>query len=289
MKRRSEHGMALVSVLLIVALAAALLAIMLSGEDASLQRATRLAQAARARAIARGGEASAVAALRRDMVVAPSSDDASEAWAHIADRDAAIEGGRFSLIIADASGKLDLNPLVHGDPLTLQRLSVLAGAIDLPPDSARHIADLMAVTGPIADISELAPAGLDPAAIGRLAAVATALPVPAALNVNAVPEPLLGLLVDNPAGAQALGARRARSGKLTAADFAAEHLRVPPGAGFTSRFYWVRARVTIGDTTQQSTSLLERRQTRDGLPQVSVIGRWSGHFAPLQAPDFTEQ
>jgi len=283
----NEQGMALVSVLLIVALAAALLAIMLSGEDASLQRATRLAQAARARAIARGGEASAVTALRRDMATAPASDDTTEAWAHIGDREAAIQGGRFSLVVADASGKLDLNPLVRGDPLTLQRLSVLAGAIGLPSDSARHIADLMVVTGPIADIRELGPAGLDTAAVARLAAVATALPAPVALNLNSVPEPLLGLLVDNPAAAHGLATRRARSGKLSAADFAAEHVRIPPGTGFTSHFYWVRARVTIGDTAQQLASLIERRQARDGTPQVLVIGRWQGSAAPAQAPAIT--
>jgi len=282
--RRGEDGMALVSVLLIVALAAALLAIMLSGEDASLQRATRLAETARARAIARGGEASAVAALRRDLAAAPASDDATEAWAHIADRDARIDGGRFSLVIADAAGKLDLNPLIRRDPLTLQRLSVLAGTLRLPPDAAQHIADLMAVTGPIADISELAPAGLDQAAIARLAAVATALPMPTMLNLNAAPEPVLGMLVDNPAAAHALATRLARNGKLTADDFAAEHVRVPPGAGFASPFYWVRSRVTIGDTAQQLASLLERRQSRAGTPEVMVIGRWRGSAIPVQAP-----
>jgi general secretion pathway protein K len=286
--KQDETGMALVSVLLIVALAAALLAIMLSGEDASLQRATRLTEAARARAIARGGEASAITALRRDLATAPASDDRSEAWAHIGDRETPIAGGRFSLAIADASGKLDLNPLVHGDPVTRQRLGVLASALGLPADSAQRITDLLAVTGPIADIAELAPAGLAPDAIAKLAAVTTALPAPAALNLNAAPEPVLALLVDNPMAAHALVGRRDRAGKLTAEDFAAEHARVPPGAGFTSRFYWVRVRVTIGDTAQQLASLLERGQGRNGGPRIAAIGRWQGNAIPAQAPAIAE-
>jgi len=283
--KENESGMALISVLLIVALAASLLAIMMSGEDASIDRATRLTEAARARAIARGGEASAITALRRDLVAAPASDDAGEPWAHIGDRDTSITGGRFSLTIADASGKLDLNPLVHGDPVTRQRLGVLANALGLPPDSPQRIAELLAVTGPIADLTELAPAGLSSQAIAKLATVATALPAPAALNLNAAPEPVLALLVDNPAAAHALAQQRNRQGKLTAADFSAEHARMPPGTGFTSHYYWVRTRATIGDTSQQLASLIERRQKSDGTTQIAAIGRWQGNSIPAQAPE----
>jgi general secretion pathway protein K len=234
--------------------------------------------------VARGGEASAITALRRDLAAAPASDDSGEPWAHIGDRDTPIAGGRFSLVIADASGKLDLNPLVHGDPVTRQRLGVLTNALGLPADSAQHITDLLAVTGPIADIEELAPAGFAPDAIAKLAAVTTALPAPAALNLNAAPEAILALLVDNPMAAHALVLRRERQGKLTTEDFAAEHARVPPGAGFTSHFYWVRVRVTVGNTTQQLASLLERRQAPNGAPQVAAIGRWQGNAIPAQAP-----
>ncbi|MDO6413602.1 type II secretion system protein GspK [Sphingomonas sp. BIUV-7] len=275
--------MVLVNVLLLVGLAAAVLAIMVAGDDAGLQRATRMAEAAQAVQIARGGELSAVAALRRDMVQAPDSDDATEPWANIDEKGAAIEGGRFAMIVTDATGKLDLNPLAKDDTITKGRLATMAGALDLTPGTAQRIATYLIVTGPIADLAELSAAGLTPAEIAKLAAFATVLPIRTSINLNAVSEPLLALLVDNPVAARGLVARRTRTGRLTRDDFALEQAAIPPGCGFTATFFWSVAEARIGGTSQRLTSLIERRKTEDGRPFVEVVGRWKGR-SPTQAP-----
>lgn len=275
--------MVLVNVLLLVGLAAAVLAIMVAGDDAGLQRATRMGEAAQAAQIARGGELSALAALRRDMVEAPDSDDATEPWASIDEKGIAIEGGRFAAVVADATGKLDLNALTRDDAVTKGRLATLAGALDLPQGTAGRIAEYIAAAGPIADVAELGAVGLKPEELARLAGFATALPLRTGINLNAVSEPLLALLVDNPAVARALVARRTRTGRLTRDDFMLEQAAIPPGCGFTSGFFWSVAEARVGGTRQRLTSLIERRKTEEGKPFAQVVARWRGP-APLQAP-----
>jgi general secretion pathway protein K len=283
--RPGEQGMALVTVLLMVAVAAAALAIMMSGEDAALQRATRMGDAARARAIAQAGELSVIAALRRDKDV--ESDNATEPWATIADKGSPIPGGKFQLVVADAQGKLNLTPLMNGDQLVKQRLATLATALRLPDGAAERIARRIAVGGPISDMAELREIGLSQPEIARLAAVATFLPFPVTVNLNAAPEALLGLLTGDPVAARALAARRARAGKLSLEDFAFERTPQPPGSGFVSRFFWVSTRVTISGTAQQVTTLLLRRPGKDGT-EVVAIARWRGGSAPVQAPTITD-
>jgi general secretion pathway protein K len=280
--RTHEQGMALVTVLMLIAIAAAALAIMMASEDAGLQRARRMGDAARARAIAEAGELSAIAALRRDHN--SDSDDATEQWANIADRGSPIPGGRFQIVVTDAQGKLDLNPLFRGDALTQQRLTAIATAMRLPRGAGDRIAARLATGGPIVDLAELGETGLAPADITRLATVATALPLPSTINLNAAPESLLALLIANPVAAHALATRRAGTGRIGAGDLANERVNRPAGSGFTSRLFWVSSRATIGDTSQQLTSLLLRRPAADGRFDVVAIARWRGATGPAQAP-----
>jgi general secretion pathway protein K len=290
MRRRvpeGEAGMVLVNVLLLVGLAAAVLAIMVAGDDAGLQRATRMAEAAQAQQIAHAGELSVIAALRRDMIEAPESDDPTEAWANIGEKGAPIEGGTFALAVVDATGKLDVNALVKDEPLVKARLATMAGAVGLDAGAAERIAAFLVKSGPIADIAELVGAGLRADDIARLAPFVTALPVRAAINLNAVSEPMMALLVDDPVVARALIARRARSGRLTRDDFALEHIAIPAGCGFVSPLYWAVTRATIGDTAQQLTSLIERRTVNGNQPEVVAIARWRGR-QPAQAPILPE-
>jgi general secretion pathway protein K len=259
---------------------------MMSGEDTALQRATLMGDAARARAIADAGELSAVAALRRDNDLA--NDNGAETWANIADRGSAIAGGRFQIAIADAQGKLNLNRLVQGDPLTRRRLESVSNALRLPRDTADHITGLITVTGPLSDLDQLTAIGLSPDDIARLATMVTALPQATMINLNAIPEPLLALLLDNPVAARGLIARRARSGKLTRDDLALERVALPAGTGFASNLFWVHSRATIGGAGQELTSLLLRRPLKTGGVKVVAIGRWRGSAAPAQAPALRE-
>ena len=278
--------MILVNVLLIVALASSVVALMLSAQDEGLQRAIRTREAGQADAAIRGGELSAIVALRRDAAVAPASDNLSEPWAKIGDRAVPIAHGRFTLAIADAQAKFNINALARGDVAALATMTRIGAALALPADAVPRATALIQAIGPLPDLAALGLAGIDRATIARLAPLVTALPGNTPVNVNTADARLLGVLLGNPVAGETLAARRNRRGFLTADDFALAHAPLPPGTGFTSSLFWVRARVAIGDTAREQTSLLLRRS--DGArPAVAAIGRWTG-AAPAQAPALPE-
>ena len=278
-----ERGMILVNVLMIVALAASVLALMLSSEDGALQRSTRLREAARANAIARGGELSAISELRRDAITNPESDNLSEAWANIADAGVAIDGGRFAFVVGDAQARYNVNALARGDVMSRDVFARIVAAAGLDPNLSEQMAVLLALGGPVSDLAALRQIGMDDGDIARLSMFVTALPGDTPVNVNTASEALLAVLLNNPPAARTLVARRERGGGLTSDDLAAARVILPPGTGFTSRYFWSRGRVTIGDTSQQLVSLLQRR-TKGDRPEVIAIARWRGAAIPLQAP-----
>ena len=278
-----ERGMILVNVLLFVAIASAVVALMLSSQDIAGERSAMLADAARAEAIARGGELSAIVALRRDAIAAPTSDYVGEPWGAVSQRDIAIAGGRFDLAVADAQSRFNVNALAGEDPIAIETLAKIATALRLPPDAALRAAALIRTVGPIADLTPLRFAGLDPATSAQLSELITAVPGTTTVNLNSASEPLIAIMTGDAARARMLVALRARRGFLTGQDFAAMGLPVPAGGGFTSDLYWVRTRVTVGETRQQLTSLIARRRDEQQRLSVAAIGRWRGAAAPDQA------
>ncbi len=267
--------MILLNVFALIAFAAAVLLTMTTSQDAGLERGVRFREAAMALTAARGGEASAITALRRDMLTAPQTDHYKEPWAAVAQRDVAISGGRFSLDVEDAQARFNVNSLIAGGAIADATAARVETALKLPVGSAAALTSYLRETGPIQQISELRRAGLDPATLATIAPYLTALPGATTINVNTVSEPLLALLLGDPAAARVLIERRAGPGFLTPADFTAARVAVAPGLGFTSDHYSVTTAVTIGGTTQRLTSLLERRRGPTGVAVV-VIARDRG-------------
>ncbi len=263
--------MILLNVLAMVAVAVAAVMLMLGTQDPALDRAIRLREAAQALSVARGGELSAIAALRRDMIAAPGTDNRTEAWAKVAQAQTPIEGGTFTLTIADAQGRFNVNDAAGaGEPV----LAAITTALRLDPDIASRIAKSIAERGRVSDLAQLSRAEIDPETIAKLRSLVTALPGRADVNVNVAAPELLAVLVGDPVGGRILGDRRDRAGLLTPADFAATGLRLAAGAGYTSDHYVVTTTVTMGGTTQTLTSLLERRGGR--TPVVATIARSIG-------------
>ena len=293
MRPHSDQGMILINVLVIVIMATAVLAIMLAGQDSDLERSRQLRSAAQAMAIARGGELSAITALRRDLASGSTADTLGEPWANISDRDVRIGSGRFSFVVADAQARFNINnlavgpKLAQGDAISQDDLRQLATVVGIAPD---HVAGLLAVLkahGPINDLSELSAVGLGNDELRRLALLCTSLPEPTTVNVNTASEALLTVLTGNPAVAHEIVMARARAGAggISGVGGSAQgRFILPPGTGVSSGYFWARARVTVGGTTQQLTSLLHRRLA-DGKPIVEAVRRWRG-TAPLGAPDF---
>ncbi len=270
--------MILVNLLALIALASTVVALMLTTQDAALDRAVRFREAARAAAVARAGELSAAAALRRDLLEAPNADHLREPWARVVQPGTAIDGGRFSLAVADAQGRFNLQNLSQEGPAAATAVALLERALADQPGRATALVDALRRAGPVTDASQLAALGLDPATVARLAPFVTRLPGPTPINLNTAADPLVNLLFE-PAAAQAILAQRARAGFVTPADLDAIGAALPPGVGFTSNYWWVRTTVTIGGTEQVLTSLLVRGG-EGGAPAATTLGRWWGPAAP---------
>jgi general secretion pathway protein K len=276
--------MILINVLVIVIMATAVLAIMLASQDADLERSRQLRSAAQAMAIARGGELSAITALRRDLAAGSTTDTLAEPWANIADRDVKIGSGRFSFVVADAQARFNINNLAAGGAIPQDALRQLATVVGIPPQQVVTLLAALKPRGPIGDLTELRALGLGDDAIRRLSVLCAALPEPTTVNVNTAPEALLAILTGNPAIAHQIVMARARAG--AGGIGGAGQFILPPGTGVSSSYFWTRARVTVGGTTQQLTSLLHRRLA-GGKPVVEAVRRWRG-AAPLGAPEFPD-
>lgn len=272
--RRKEEGVVLINVLVILALMASVVFAMISLSDLSVTRSQRYSEASQALELIAAGETSAIVVLRRDLAESPASDHLLEDWAQIQQDEVAIAGGRFSLTITDAQAKLNLNALQGAGAGGLQLLSGVITALDLSPDLSFRIAARLAQTAPLSSLRDLeTDIGLTPAERARLSELATVLPRRTDININTAPEALLNVIANNPVQARNLIGIRNRQGFLTREDVIAAGMVLPPGIGFSSRFFIVTTDVVIGATAQSQQSLLQRRAGRDSQPEVVVIGR----------------
>ncbi len=285
-RNRDQRGMILINVLVIVMLATAVLTVMLVSEDDDVDRGFALRSAAQAMATARGAELSAVAALRRDLATGSTADTLGEPWANIADRNARIPGGSFRFAVTDAQSRFNINNLMRGDVTARDNFIKIAASAALPVETAETIARLLPFAGPLESLSQLRMVGVSDAQLRRLALLCTALPSPSDVNVNTAPEALLAILFGNEATARSVAAMRARAGGVTRDSMVAGMILLPPATGVSSQYFWSRGKVTMGDTSQQLTSLLVRRQL-DGQPEVVAIRRWRG-AAPVEAPPLAD-
>lgn len=275
---RHDSGVVLLNVLVVLALSAGLLVALLRLSDLAIARSRLFADASQALSIALAGEASAIAALRRDLVESPLSDHAGEVWAAVAQADVATGDGSFALQIEDAQARLNLTGLTG--VLALQRLQALGVLLDLRPEVARRLAARLAQPRPAANLAALArEAGLAEAETAALTPYLVVLPDAAAVNLNTCPDALFPVLFGSTTIAATLLDRRARQGFLTEDDLSAANAIVPPGAGFVSRYFVVTITVRVGDATQRMTSLLGRGYAPGGVASVGTL--WRG---PLTAP-----
>ena len=272
--RDKDAGVILINVLVILALTSAVLLVMVRTSDLSIARAQVFSDAAQGLALIQGAEASAIAALRRDMVTAPEADHLREDWTSVAQTEAQIGTGTFAVEIADAQSRFNLNSLSGSGVVGPQILTRIVARLKLPDDTAPRILARLAQPRPLTSLGQLVPeAGLSRETLASLRGLITLLPGRQDINLNTAPPDLILALTDNPVQARVLIALRNRKGYLTTGDFAAANVILPAGTGFTSRHFEMITRVTVGQTSQSLHSLLRRYQTVTGQPQVAVIAR----------------
>jgi general secretion pathway protein K len=196
-----------------------------------------------------------MAVLARD---ARDVDHPGEDWTAIAQDAVAVEGGTFSLAIADAQGRFNLNNLSAGDPESVAILQRILVALDLPDTVGLRIATRLADPTPLTSLDALVDAGIPADQVGVLATLVTVLPGITPINLNTMPDAMFGVLAGNPVQARLLQGIRARTGQLTAQQVLDAGLILTAAAGFTSSYFTVTTRVVIGDAVQVRESLIGR-------------------------------
>lgn len=271
--------MILLNIVSIVALAATVVMLLITGQEAAVERGQRFSEASRAAVIARGGELTASTGLVRDAADAGEADHLQEPWAQIQDQRVAIQGGTFSLSISDAQAKFNLNNLAEGGLASAQSVGLISKAFDLEPEQVEQIALRIREVGLLKELSELSTLGFSADELERLARHLTVLPSATTININTADPELLAAVLGSDAAAQQIAAQRERAGFVTPEDLSAIGVNDIQGLGFTSDHFWVRTTVEIGAARQVRTVLLRRERSADG-PVVTAIGRWRGEASP---------
>lgn len=227
-----QRGVALITVLLVIALAAIAATDMTRQGQLDQRRTANRLALEQAHQVALGGERWAVAVLARDRRGQsrgdggdPDVDSRDENWAQVLPP-VPIEGGQVTGRITDAQGRLNLNGLVDDqgqvDAVALARLERLLEAVGVDPAVAQAVIDWIdanretsypggaeddfyaglqdpyrAANQPLATASELRLVrGIDAATWEALAPHVTALPESTPVNVNTATAPVLQAVVD---------------------------------------------------------------------------------------------
>ena len=223
----AQRGVALITVLLVVALATVAAVQMTTSDQLDQSRTGNRLALVQAHQLALGGEDWAVAVLARDL--RDDEDDSrrdsrDQAWAQVLPP-MPVEGGQVAGRIRDEQGRLNVNALVDGgsvNPVALERFQRLLMALEIEPRVARAVVDWLGGGGdathaagaddayyqareqphlaalrPVATTSELRLVrGIDAAVWRRLHPFITALPSAGTpINVNTAPPPVLQAIV----------------------------------------------------------------------------------------------
>ncbi len=301
MKR--QRGVALLTAMLVVALAVLLIAVMLdTGEDARARTRNAL-RAEQAHAYALGLEVWASELLRRDADEGPGFDSHASAWAQGLPP-LPVPGGRITGKVRDQNGCLNVNGLVVNDELqsvALRRFVRLLEVLELDTAIAAQIVDwtdgdstpesggaedlqyllqrppYRAANRPFVHVSELRLLrAVDEETYQRLRPHVCALPAPGPeINVNtATLEVLMALdeSISEPLARLLYQDGRARFSSLEAFRQALTDAGVQPlnleGIGVTSTHFLTRADIVIDDLPVTWYSLMRR----DGV-RLTVLWR----------------
>ncbi|EEB86017.1 general secretion pathway protein GspK [Roseobacter sp. GAI101] len=266
MKRDRDAGIVLINVLVILSIASIVVFLMLTSQEVSLRRAQSMAAATAADALARGAEASAVTALRRDMVTAADTDNYTEAWAQVAQQEAGLSTGRFSVTIRDAQAKLNLTRLAGGAQVEVEALLRVLAELEISrADGARIAAEIASRPG-LKNLSDLR--GISPETITALSPYVDFLPATATLNLNTAAPLLLRAVLNNRSAALRLESRRTGAGVLTPQDLDRVGAVRPALAGFTSQNFDIDILAEVDDITVNLRSRIVRRESFAGRSVV---------------------
>lgn len=283
--RVKESGVVLVNVLVVLAIAGGLMVLLISNQEAALDRVARAADASIVEQIALGAEASVVDALRRDLDDAPEADHLQEPWAiQVIQNEVVLPTGRFSVSVTDVQAKYDVNLLADVTAGTQEFTRRLMVALDQPPETANQIARILGAIGRVGSLDDLTAFGLSQETVTAMQPYVTALPVAGTINLNSVDPVLLSVMMQNPGQAAQLVRLRSRRGSLSLDAFRNVGALRPQNAGFTSNVYLVNILAEAGEAQIKLRSLIVRRNAL-GVKAVEIVERQFIYDAPELPPN----
>lgn len=303
--RPYQRGVALITALLVVALATIAAVAMTREQGLAVRRAENLKNAEQAWQYALGLEAYARKRLHDDQARGEAMDTRNENWASRLPP-LPVENGQLTGKLEDLDGRFNVNSLLGSAAPEIQaeRFRRLLAVLELDPAVAPALEDWLdadiearadgaedyrytglspgyrAANRPLVHPSELRLVlGVDAAAWERLEPHVTALPSSdTAINVNTATEPVLRSLADgiSPEKARQL-ARAGHSGFGSVQDFLdsepLDALAVEPrGLGVESRYFQSLGVVQLGDDVFRFHSLIHRPPSGN----MAVLMRWRG-------------
>jgi general secretion pathway protein K len=307
--RKRQRGVALITAVLMVALATILAVNVIYRGMLDQRRAGTLFALDQAFEVALGAEAWAADVLQRDQQQS-QGDNYAENWAKPLPP-LPVEGGTVSGRLTDLQGRFNLNSLVFADgttnPDAVQRLARILVSLDLEPGWASTMADwidedtqpgfpdgaedtvytgqnppYLAANMPITRASELlSMPGFGPERYAKLKPFVTALPVGTALNVCTAPGIVLDALSENVRefglNPEDLAKRREAGCFPTLNDLRgalgdADYNKVKDSISESSNYFGATVWVTIGTTDFTLYSLLVRGQGGLVRPQLRSFG-----------------
>lgn len=312
-----QRGMALITVLLVVAVVTVVSAGIIARQQLSIRSSANQLHVRQAWHYALGGETLAKALLQRDLRQGDPRapvDHLGEAWAKSRAPFALDEGGALRVQISDPSGRFNLNSLLRqGQPneAAVAQLRRLLLGLQIEAPYAERLLDWLdaddqptggygaednqyllaqpayrAANRVLADTSELRLLlEMSEADYQRLLPYVSALPADATLNVNTASARVLASLADGLplSTAQGLVAARGAEGYNDLPSFLAQlgGLKVQSqGLAVGSQYFQVISEVSVGDRRQVLRSTLQR--ATDG--QVYVLARDLGQGGMPPAP-----
>nr|WP_298171312.1 type II secretion system minor pseudopilin GspK [uncultured Pseudomonas sp.] len=313
---KTQRGMALITVMLVVAVVTVVCAGIIARQQLSIRSSANQLHVRQAWQYALGGETLAKAVLRNDLRQGDPRapvDHLAEPWARPLAPFALDEGGELKVRIEDPSGRFNLNSLVRqGEPneaalaqfkrllLGLQIVAPYAERLvdwldaDQEPNGAYGAEDnqylLMqppyrTANRAITDVSELRLLlEMTEADYQRLLPFVSALPADATLNVNTADARVLASLADGVplSTAEGLVANRGNQGYADVASFLAQlpGLSIQSqGLAVGSQYFQVISEVSVGDRRQVLNSTVQRLS--DGKVYVLARNLGQSGVAPL--------
>jgi general secretion pathway protein K len=290
---RRERGVAAVTAILIVAVAASAAAVMLSQQSAMLDQAAMVASRAQADLYAQAGVDWARGVLAESAARSKGVDSLDQGWAQpiVA---LPVERATIAGAIVDEQGKVNLNNLVNeagqASQPDVRILRTLLGRLGLSTELADAVLDWVdrdsdlasgagaedsyylalakpyrAPNGPMIQVEELYRIrGFDAATVAKVKPYVTALPGRTAINVNTASALVIGAVLNlSPENAESLVAERGRkpfANRTAFADRVREMgVTAIEGLDVKSGFYSVRVQVAQDEVQLASQALVQRR------------------------------